>query len=213
MFKILVSRTVEAKAPFKLYYDLNQDWTHFSHLHRKAIVSHRLLFKDDKREIFLYKARRLYPFPFYDDYIVFREDVPSQNGYRNVYVNTKSGHVHTVEVKLESQGDRTLMVGDHLFSLPSYWRFLPKFFLRIFLWVYRWRMDQILDEDHGLIYESMKMGCPPTDDSCAPVIPETYDVLDVFFKKEATEVADAYFQYRVVENFDGKGRLRLKEKS
>ncbi len=212
MYKILVSRTVEFKAPFQFVVDSIEDWAHFGHLHRKSIAGLSLLSKSDERTIFLYKARRLYPLPVYDYYIVFREEMPSQYGFRNVYINAKTGASHTLEVKAEWQVDRAIVVGDHLFSLPSYWRWLPKFFLRLFLQVYHWRMDKILDEDFEWIYERMTMEGPPASGSCAPAIPESYDVLENSFKKKSSEVADAIFQYRIVENFDGKCRLRFAEK-
>lgn len=207
MFKILVKRIDEYKNPFDIVFESNQDWTHFTHLHRKTHVRYRLLYKNGNRQIFLYKGRRLYPLPFYDDYIVFREDRPSQHGFRNVYIHAKSGHVHTLDVTLKSQGKGTLIVADNLFSLPSYWRFLPKFFLRIFLWVYTSRMDRVMEEDLDLINDRVKQGRMPTiDDSCAPTIPEVYDILDDFFKKDASEMADAHFQYHVVEGLNGNGR-------
>lgn len=211
MFKILVKRTTLTKAPQDIVYDVNQDWTHFSHLHRKVIVKHHLLFKSGDRQVFLYKARRLYPLPFYDDYIVFREDRPAQRGFRHVYVNAKSGGVHTLDAKLKSEGDWTWVEAEHFFSLPSYWHFLPKFFLRIFLWIYRWRMDKVFDEDNEWIYELMTKKNLPSTNVCAPVVPENYDVLDKYFEKKASELADAQFEYRVSESFDGKGRLRLKK--
>lgn len=212
MYKILVSRTIEFKAPFQFVVDSIEDWSHFGHLHRKSIAGLSLLSKSGERTVFLYKARRLYPLPFMDYYLVFREDRPSQYGFRNVYINAKTGASHTLEVKAEWQTDRALVVGDHLFSLPSYWRYLPKFFMRLFLQVYKWRMDKILDEDFEWIYERMTREGPPPSGSCAPAIPESYDVLEQAFKKKSSESADVFFQYRVVETFDGKGRLRVKKR-
>ena len=212
MYKIFLRRTLQLKAPFKVVADVNHDWTHFPHLHRKTIKSHRLLYRNGQRQIFLYKARRLYPLPFCDDYVVLREDTPN-GGYRNVYVNVKSGAIHALDAKLESQGDWTVVTADHFFSLPSYWRFLPKIFLRLFVWVFKRRMNRIVDEDNEWIYGLMKTENVSTEDACAPVVPPTYDILDEFFKKEPWELADVRLEDRLSESFDGKGRLRLKEKS
>ena len=52
----------------------------------------------------------------------------------------------------------------------------------------------------------------PASETCTPVVPETYDVLDDFFKKGAWESADVHLEDRVSETFDGKGRLRLKRR-
>ena len=200
---------MELKAPYQIVFDTAQDWTHFGHLHRKSIATHPLLFKNNDRQIFLYKARRLYPLPFFDYYFVIREDRPS--GYRNVYVNAKTGHIHSCDCTVESQGEKTLVVGDHLFSLPSYWGLLTKLFPRLFLWIYKKRMDQIMDEDLEWIQERMTTEYPSVD-TCAPAIPDSYDILDQFFENETSRTADARFEYTVSENFDGKGRLRLKRR-
>lgn len=211
MYKILVRRVMKIKAPYQLVFDTAQDWSHFSHLHHKVIISHPLLYKNTERQVFLYKARRLYPFPFFDYYVIFRQDLP--DGYRNVYVNAKSGHMHTVDCKVEAQGDETWITGDHLFSLPSYWGLFPKLFPQIFLWIYRKRMDEIMDEDLEWIYERMTSEDLAPVDACAPAVPETYDIMDEFFKHEAFGKADARFEYHVSEAFDGKGRIRLKKGS
>ncbi len=210
MYKILVRRIVKIKAPYQLVFDTAQDWTHFSHLHHKVIMSHPLLYKNTERQIFLYKARRLYPLPFFDHYVIFREDLP--DGYRNVYVNAKSGHAHTVDCKVEAHGEETWVIGDHLFSLPSYWGLLPKLLPKIFLWIYRRRMDEILDEDLEWIYERMIAEDLPLVDSCAPEIPKNYDIMDEFFKTDTLRVPDARFEYHLSEAFDGKGRIHLRNR-
>lgn len=209
MYKIFFRRTLELKAPIHVVASVNRDWTHFSHLHRRTIVSHRLLYKNGQRTIFLYKARRLYPLPFCDDYVVFREDTPD-GGYRNVYIHAKSGCIHSLEAKLESRNGGTVVVADHLFSLPSYCRLFPKLFVRIFMWVFKGRMNRIVDEDNQWIYELMKTEASTANDECAPVVPETYDVLEDFFKMDPSESADAHLEDRISETFDGRGRLRLK---
>jgi hypothetical protein len=117
-----------------------------------------------------------------------------------------------LDAKLESHGDKTLVISENLFSLASYWRLLPKPFLRILLWLYRQRMDRVLDEDTEWMYELMMMESTPLENSCAPVVPETYDLLGDFFKEEASVSADVHFEYRLSETFDGKGRLPLKKR-
>ncbi len=210
MYKIRVSRTVEFRAPFDFVADSVEDWTHFSHLHRKSISGLTMLSKQGRRSVFLYKARRLYPLPIYDYYVVFREDRPEQHGFRNVYINSKTLAAHSLDVRTEKHGDLAVAVGEHLFSLPSYWSILPKIFMQAFLVLYKWRMDKILDEDFEWIYERMIKEGAAGPSQCAPAVPLNFDLLEQFFEK-APVTPDISFQYRVVENFDGKGRLKIKK--
>lgn len=209
MYKILVSRTIDFCAPFQFVVDSVEDWTHFSHLHRKAIAGLYLLSKSGNNSVFLYKARRLYPFPFYDYYIVFREDRPLDHGFRNVYVNTKTGATHTLDVKTYKRGEEATVVGDHLFSLPAYWRWLPKICMNFFLKVYQWRMDAVLDEDFEWIFERMKNPDNSVTSHCAPAVPHDYNIVESVFEKKLSDSADAVFKYKIIETFDGRGRLNV----
>ena len=209
MYKILVSRTIEFNAPYQYVVDSVEDWTHFSHLHRKAIAGLHLLSKSGPHAVFLYKARRLYPLPFYDHYVVFREDLPNQQGFRNVYVNAKTSATHTLDVKIIRNGDGAIVVGDHLFSLPEFWRHLPKIFMNFFLVIYQWRMDQVLDEDFEWIFERIQNEKTPGSGNCAPAVPADYNLIQSVFEKKLADSADTVFRYRIIENFDGSGRLRV----
>ena len=206
-YKIYIKRTVAIEAPFDLVVESTYDWTHFVHLHRKTIVEYRLLYKRGNREIFLYKGRWLYPFPFYDYYVVFREYHPEQYGYRNVYLNVKTGLAHYLLARTDREGETPLMVSDYLFTLPRHWRFFP----RLFFWVFKQRMAWIMKEDNNWLYERMAQGNPETNEACGPVVPEIYDTFDDLFKEEKLKEADAHFEYRVTENFDQKKKEYAKK--
>ena len=49
MFTLHIKRTLELKAPFKICNDSQRDWTHFTHIHRKAISGLCLLYKNGRR--------------------------------------------------------------------------------------------------------------------------------------------------------------------
>src|SRR2546426_4213159 len=89
-----IVREVGVLAPLDLTAETANDWTHFVHLHRRSHLEFRMIHKAGNREMFLYKARLLYPFPFYTPFLVVREYVAEQNGYRQFYLNLRNGRVH-----------------------------------------------------------------------------------------------------------------------
>lgn len=201
LFKIHIHRDLEIKAPFKICNDANKDWTHFSHLHRRTIAAHHLLHKSPGREIFLYKSRCLFPFPIYEYYIVFR-DYPTPQSYRNIYVNAKSGRMHYLNVNMVSRGETTSAISDYLFSLPRYWWLFPK----LFLWIFRKRMRTIVEEDNEWIREQMDPDNLVTNETCAPVVPEVFDPLEVLFTDEIFLKADVHLTYHDFESLEKKKR-------
>ncbi len=206
-YKIYVQRTCELEAPFDICEESSNDWTHFTHLHRKAIVGYRLLNKKGLREVFLYKARVLYPLPFYDHYVIFRNYEPQQNGYKNVYLNVRTGQLNYLSGYVIQKGKSSLLMADYLFNMSWYWRFFPGFFL----WVFRRRMRSVMDEDNQWIYERMKQKEPYSNKACAPVVPEEYDLFKDLFKDDIFKHADIRMDDYSKETFDGKGRFKIKE--
>lgn len=198
MYKIRVNRTCELRVPHALCVENQNDFTHFTHLHRKVILEYRLLFKLDKREIFLYKARRLYPLPFYDTYIVFREYIPAEEGYHNVYLNVRSGLVHYLQARTVCCGETSSVIGEYVFSLPSYWRFFP----RLFYWVFKRRMHEVMEEDNIWFRSRMSSHGEINSQACAPVIPESYDLLNDLLGKGVLPTADIEFEDHVMERFE-----------
>jgi hypothetical protein len=134
------------------------------------------LFKQGRREVFLYKARRLYPLPFHDTYVVFRDVDLEIHGYRNIYLNVKTGAIHQLKGVVVQDGDAVSVIGEFMFSMPSYWR------LRIF----KWRMRRLMAEDNVLIRERVELG-GSSSPACAPAIPESYDLFLDTYKEFAAD--------------------------
>jgi hypothetical protein len=198
LYRIFIRRDCEVKAPYSLCLENINDYTHFTHLHRKAILEYRLLYKLGNREIFLYKARRLYPFPFYDTYVVFREYVKADGGYSTLYLNVRSGAVHHLKGWVVDHGETCSIMGDFVFTLPSFWRLFPK----LFFWVFKRRMKAIFDEDCQWFKGRMAEDASPDSPGCAPYVPETYDLFLDLFKNDTVPAADIKFHEKV--SFDPK---------
>lgn len=166
--------------------DNANDWSHFTHIHGKHIVRYDLLFKRGSREIFLYKGRRLYPLPWFDYFIVFRDYQPKQMGYRNVYYHVKSGAMNFLNSYTRAKDDGGIeLVGEFVFTLPFYWKFFPG----LFLFVFKKRMRGLIDEDNTLINERIRMkgfDTPP----CRPKIPDSYDLYEEFLGSGKLPLAD-----------------------
>lgn len=184
-FKISVERSYFFKVPFAMCLENQKDFTHFTHLHRKAILDYRLIYKRGERAIFLYKARRLYPFPFYDTYIVFREFV--DNGYYQIYLNTKTGAVHYLRGISKEHGELSSQKGEFVFSLPMYWKLCPS----LFFWIFKKRMSRVVKEDVEWFEERMKFNI--NSKACAPVVPENYDLFEDLFKDGVLPKSDVHF--------------------
>ncbi len=170
--RIAVRRTIQSKYPFELEAELANDWTHFLYLHRKSHLAFQLLYKKDRREIFLYKARFLFPFPFYATYIVFRETKPEQTGYFQTYLNVKTGRVNTLNSRMERNGSTGTIIGDFVFEVPRYWRFITPLFYALF----KRRMRSVMHEDNKLIDDRLERKVIDTE-ACAPFFPEAFDFL------------------------------------
>ena len=198
MFRIYIKRTCEIRASYELCLESQMDWTHFAHLHRKSHAAYRLLYKRDRREIFLYKARRLYPLPWYDHYIVFRDNDASGTKFWSAYHNVKSGHTHYQSGNVECHGETTSLIGEFVFALPSYWRRFPEFFL----WIFKRRMRGLMDEDCAWIGERMRVGAAASSPGCAPVVPERYDLYEDLFGNGELPPADIKFENYVYEGFE-----------
>lgn len=168
---ISVKRVCESNAPLELVVEAGNDWTHFTHLHRKSHLAFQLLYKSGHREIFFYKARILYPLPFYTPYIVFREYVPERQCYDQIYQDLRSGRVHYLSGSHASLGDTVLGTGEFWFSVSSFWRYCP----RLFFWLFKRRMRGVMEEDNRMIRERMRLGLA-SHAECDPRVPESYDL-------------------------------------
>jgi hypothetical protein len=206
MYRIFIQRICEVKAPFDICVETNNDWTHFTHLHRTTIADYRLLFKNNQREVFLYRAKWFAHLPFHDTYIIFRNYEPVQHGYRNIYFNIRSGLVTYLDARVERKGDSTLFIGDYIFVLPSYWRYLSWLFLIIF----KLRMRRVMDEDNEWIYGLMTRKTAMDNPVCAPVVPAKYDLYDDLFADDVFATADVRMSDYSLETFDGRGRFKIK---
>jgi len=194
---ISCKRVWEAKAPFELCVEIANDWTHFVHLHRKSHKSYRLLYRAPGREIFHYQARILYPFPLFTDYIVMRNEVPERHGHEQIYLHVKSGRVTFQRSTTMRDGDKTQVIGEYIFDVPSYWR--P--FSGIFFWIFKYRMRKVMWEDNEQIVERMRSGIRDNP-TCAPSVPTTFDLFEDL--KLRIPKADVHYEDHVYEDLTAR---------
>lgn len=190
MFKILIKRNFEFKVPYELFLESQSDWTHFMHLHRKTHAEFRLLYKRGGREIFLYKARPFFLWPFPQTFIVFREYLAAGDGYRNIYLDTQTGQCHYLNGYAFRKGDSTVSIGEFLFSLPSFWRLFPS----LFFWIFRQRGMKVFEEDNWWLAERLAAGNVPAHEVCAPEVPEGYDLYDDLYGAGRMPEPDVRFE-------------------
>ena len=208
MVKIFVRRIFDFKAPYELLRETQDDWTHFIHLHKKSHGGFRLLYKKGNREIFLYKAWKLTPFPFFPDiYVVFRDYLPAKNGYRNVYLNVKTGQTHYLHGYLEDNAPYATTVGEFLYTLPSFFKFFPNLFFRFL----KLRGKRVLEEDNVWMVERMAQESPVNSAACAPEVPETYDLFDDLFKDGKFPEPDIRLEERLTIDLESRAK-KLREK-
>lgn len=193
MFRIAVRHGLIVKKPanrdlaLKILAENQNDWTHFTYIHRKHILDYHLVYKTGNREIFLYKARVLYPFPFYNMYLVFRDYVPEQNSYRNIYLDLKTKRVNYLDGYIREQGEDIFAGGNFVFELPGYWKYFSWLFPRVF----QKRMMSVIEEDNEHIRERIQMK-GFENESCAPKITE-YDLFKDLFRDGKMPKADVTF--------------------
>jgi hypothetical protein len=189
---IRIKRTCEGPGPFHLAAEAGNDWTHFAHVHRRSHMVFKLLHKSGNREIFYYKARTLYPFPFYTPYIAFREYAPEQNGYKQIYYDLRSGRVHYVSASHAMKGSNVQTIGEHWFDLPEYWRFFPKLFMLLF----KIRMKRVMQEDSEMLREEVEAGIEGSD-ACLQSSLAEFSLFDEMTGAGFPKAAFAYEDYRV----------------
>ncbi|MES2206937.1 MAG: hypothetical protein V4525_09110 [Pseudomonadota bacterium] len=170
MSYLYIKRTVETNAPLDMFAELGNDWTHFIHVHRKSHAAFQLLFKKDKREIFFYKSYLFYPLPIYKSFIVFREYVPEQNAYRQIYMETGSGRVHYSNNYNISSGSNSLGIAEFWFSTSKFWTLFPK----LFFYLFSRRMRIVAHEDNMVMKERLESGVI-NQPACAPKVDESFD--------------------------------------
>jgi hypothetical protein len=200
VFKIGIKRICRIKAPYDIVAHAANDWSHFMHLHHKSIANFQLLFKSGDRNIFLYKARILYPFPFFNYFLIFREDNPKEESYRNIYLDLKSGAKHYLIATVSKDGEYACTVGEYVFTQPEYWRYFHGLFFKLF----KWRMRRLMAEDNIWLKERMAVGCFDNP-QCAPVIPTAFDLCEDIFR-EGLPKADIHYEDMATEDFGGPER-------
>jgi hypothetical protein len=208
-YKIAISRDCRVRAPFERCLENQYDYTHFTHLHHKTHLEFRLLYKSGVREIFLYKARVVYPLPFYDTYIVFREHRADENGYRNVYLNVKTGKIHLLRGTVVQMEDGICSIrGEFLFSVAGIWRYFP----RVFEWIFRRRMRAVFEEDNEW-FRGRLLHPEINQEACAPEIPAAYDLFQDLFDDSAFTKAEARIRVEEREDFEDIYRGRTSKEN
>jgi hypothetical protein len=184
-----IADPVKRKAVLDAMADNANDWTHFTHVHSRHIARYSLLYKQGRREIFLYRARRLYPLPWFDNYVVFRDWRPEQAGYCNLYYHVSSGRRHYLDSFIKERPDGGVeLIGEFIFELPFYWWRLRN----VFFWIFKKRMRTLVAEDDALIRERLAMKNFESG-NCKPRVPEAYDMFDVFYNGGKLPEAGAHF--------------------
>ena len=176
--RIEFKRICDVPAPIDIVTETVVDWTHFMHLHRKSHLEFRLLHKEGRRETFLYKARLIYPLPFYRTFIVFREYLPEQRGYHQFYLHVKTGAVHYLNSVVEQGSNSALSTGIFSFDSSRFWKWFPWLFKKLFAL----RMRMVQKEDDVWIKGRIAVG-GYNESACAPFNPEQFDLFDELLKK------------------------------
>jgi len=175
---IKIKRICETDAPFDLFLDAGNDWTHFQHLHHKSHAEVRLLYKKDLREVFFYKARVLYPLPIYRRFLVVREYVPEQFSYKQVYYDLTNGRIHYLNGRNIKKEKSVVGVAEFWFSVPAFWGLFPQ----LFAWIFKFRMRSVMKEDNVMIRERIRIGGVASG-RCAPPIPDAFNFYEELMGK------------------------------
>jgi len=172
--------------------DITYDWTHFLHLHRKSHGEFRLLHKSEKREIFFYKARIIYPLPFFRKFLVFREYQPEVGGYRQVYYDLSTGGITYLSAFTRHNKDRDSYscMGEYIFSVSWYWKLWP----RLFSIIMKQRMGRVIEEDNELVRGRAEVGGKERL-ACAPKQVTTFDLLDDFLQAGLPKTEAHFYQH------------------
>ena len=188
--------TTKIVAPFGLVVENANDWTHFKYLHRKSHAEFKLLHKEGSMEIFFYKARIFYPLPFYNYYICFREAIPSQNGYRQVYLDLRTGKTHFLDSRTLDEGSTVSILTDFRFAVSQWWKLWPGLFGRL----YKRGMREVIREDCDHLRERIQLGAFSNDKACAEIcVPEKYDFYLDYFKNGIPK-AQIFLEGRLFED-------------
>ena len=200
---IAIKRICEVNAPLDIFAEAGNDWTHFAHLHRKSHLEFRLLYKNGVREIFYYRARTIYPLPFFTPFIVFREYHPEQRGYRQVYLDLKSGRVHYLNGKNEQHGENVLGTGEFWFQVSWYWKYFPG----LFAWLFKKRMRSVMNEDNVMIRERISLK-GMDNANCAPALPERFDFFEDMMKNGYPETPFLFSDHAFEDVMKGAKKVR-----
>ncbi len=196
---IKITRVCETNAPFDIFENATNDWTHFMHLHHKSHADFRLLYKQGNREIFFYKSWVIYPLPFYTRYIVLREYIPEQCGYKQVYFDVANGRTHYLNGIITEGNGTVKSTGEFWFSVPWIWKFFP----RLFFLFFKTRMRRVMREDNSMIMERIPLD-GIENQKCAPVIPENFNFYEEFTRKKVPPPAQFEFTDHVFQHLSTK---------
>ena len=185
-------RITEVRCPFQIVAEGAVDWTHFSYIHRKSHRVFKLIKKDGFESVFYYKARMLYPFPIYKNYILVRRELPTQWGYEQVYYDLSTGKTHFLKAVTVENGETNSIVGDFEFDVSTIWMRFPK----LFFFIFKLRMRRVMNEDNMYMKERMHLGVSKQV-NCEIKVPETYSLF-ADYRKENPEENRIDFQDHVL---------------
>lgn len=173
-----IHRTTEMKCPFSIVAEGAVDWTHFTYIHSRSHKVFKLIQKTADRSVIFYKARVLYPFPLYNNYIVVRKELAADFGYEQVYYDTNSGKTHYLKAVTVNNGATTSIEADFIFDVNPLWKLFPQ----LFFFVFKLRMRRVMNEDNIYMRERVRLGTP-THNNCEVTVPENFSLLDEYKDK------------------------------
>jgi hypothetical protein len=176
--ELKIRRVTEMKTPFYIVAEGAIDWTHFSYIHRRSHKVFRLLYKNENKLVIFYKARVLYPFPFFKNYLIVREDLPAQFGYQQVYMDLSNQKIHFLRATVEKNKETASIVGDFVFDVGNFWKLFPS----LFFFIFKLRMRTVMSEDNVYMAERQRLGTP-TDESCEVKVPKQFCLLAEYLSK------------------------------
>ena len=163
------------KCPFYIVAEGAMDWSHFTFIHGKSHRIFKVFKQTSDRLVIFYKARIMYPFPFYNNYVIVRKNLPDQFGYEQIYYDIKSAKTHYLKAVTINNGETSSIIGDFLFDVSPVWKVVPGLFFKIF----KLRMRRVMNEDNIYMRERLLNG-QKSNPACEFKIPDEYDFLDDF---------------------------------
>ncbi len=145
--QIFIKRKLKVNADAHLVFENANDWMHFAFVHRRSHSVFKPLVQVENRTIFFYKARLLYPFPFFRTYLVVRQDEPEQKGYQQIYLGLNGEVESYLKARCYIENGVPIQEGRFLLQVHWYLKPWPKLFASIF----RVRMYKVALEDNDYL--------------------------------------------------------------